>query len=75
MTVSEMAKQIKNIPGCAEAIEGTRGSHVGTVVQAEPDTLAGLRLAGVIGEKDGLTVKGSALAARMQSEYLDRMFG
>lgn len=75
MTVSETVKRVKAIPGLAAAIEGTRGSAIGTVVQADSTALAGLRLAGVIGERDGLTVKGSAVAAIMQAEYLDRMFG
>ena len=70
-----MAKRVENLPGCRAAIEGTRGSRIGTVVEASGGVLAGLRLAGVIGENDGLTVKGSALAARWQAEYLDRVFG
>ena len=73
--MSEMMKQVRNVPGLAGAIEGTRGSAVGTVVQAPAEVLSGLRLAGVIGERDGLTIKGSAVAMKMQAEYLDRMFG
>ena len=73
--MSEMAKTVENLPGCKEALEGTRNARIGTVVQAEGSVLAGLRLAGVIGENDGLTVKGSALAERWQAEYLDRVFG
>lgn len=75
MTVSEMVKQVRNVPGLAGALEGTRGSRIGTVVQGDAPTLAGLRLAGVIGDNDGLTVKGSAVAMRLQAEHLDRMFG
>lgn len=75
MTVSEMVKAVRNVPGLAEAIEGTRNAKIGTVVEANGPILAGLHLAGVIGENDGLTVKGSAVAEILQAEYLDRMFG
>jgi hypothetical protein len=74
--VSEMVKTVRNVPGLAGVLEGMRTSAIGARVTGDgvnAETLAGLRLAGVIGANDGLTIKGSAVAMRLQSEYLERM--
>lgn len=56
------------------------GEYPGFVVQinpAQPDkarALAELRVHGVIGENDGLTILGSGLVARLKAELLDALF-
>lgn len=77
--MTKTAKRIATeLPAVArEVLEGMPGSRIGQVVPlaANEAVRAHLAGAGLIGENDGLTIKGSAAAMIVQGEYLDRMFG
>lgn len=55
-------------------LAGQRFDYPGGVVQGEASLLAEMRMHGVIGENDGLTLLGSGLAGRVQAELLDALF-
>lgn len=59
--------------GACERLAAGRGSRIGAVIEAGAyaDELAE---AGLIGEGGGLTIRGSAVAERLQRQYLDAMF-
>lgn len=74
------ARQIAaHLPTIARtALEGMPGSRIGQTVPlaADDDVARGLLAdAGVIGDRDGLTIKGSAVAMIVQADFLDRAFG
>lgn len=60
---------------CRHVLEATRGDRIGTVVPVTPATREGLLALELIGAGDGLTIKGSAVACKLQRELLDRVFG
>lgn len=57
------------------ALAGAKGSRMGTEVQGDAATLNELKMAGMIGFRDGLTRKGSIAAEREQNKALDNAFG
>lgn len=71
--MSEMINEM-SVGACGVLAEmpGARVGQVPPRVQTVAEELAEF---GVIGENGGLTIKGSAVAARLQAQYLDRMFG
>ncbi len=57
------------------ALGFTRSSRIGAVVQLQSlAVMRTLRVHGVIGENDGLTIVGSALAAQAQAAVEDSLF-
>lgn len=78
--IQTMRAELSGVALAALAVQG--GDYPGFVVQAPNSMtaasrrlfLAELRARGVIGERDGLTVIGSGLVARLRAELLDSLF-
>jgi hypothetical protein len=77
--MTKTARQIAaQLPAPArKVLEGMAGSRIGQRVPlAEIDPCRNqLTFEKVIGENDGLTIKGSAVAMIVQADFLDRMLG
>lgn len=70
------AMQLKLSESALERLSLTGRDYIGAVVQIDDEAvMTELRVHGVIGEDDGLTVLGSALAGRLQAQALEAMFG
>jgi len=76
--IEQMRKALSPLALADLATQG--GEYPGFVVQinpARPDrarALAELRVHGVVGPNDGLTIIGSGLVARLKAELLDALF-
>lgn len=75
MTVTEILRAMT--PEAKKTIENAGSSRIGCPVNggARRHVLAELRELGVVGSLGGLSIAGSAVAERLQSEQIDRMFG
>ena len=70
MTTSEIIKAMS--PEARRTVENMSSALIGTVAPASRPELSDFDL---IGPNGGLTIKGSAVAERLQREALDRAFG
>ncbi len=75
MTVSEIIKAMS--PEAKRAVCATPGDRIGTEVPYGHrwDVLAELQRLGVTGDRGGLTIKGSAVAAILQEQEMEALFG
>lgn len=73
MTVGEIISQLS--PDAQRVLESGRSNRIGAEIGGPQAVLRELYTLGVTGERNGLTIKGSAVAEKLQLAAEERIFG